>query len=111
MPHPTIRVTIYEDSQREQCSGGCGMDCSAAETQQFIKEHLKQLYGEMIKVEHVDLAAPSCDQSHIEFAQSIKARDFMLPLVLINGKPRLSGYFDMRQLKEAIQTEIETSHE
>ncbi len=43
----------------------------------------------------------------LEWKEIIKNKNLSLPLLLVNGQPRVSGEFDIRQLLDAIEVEIE----
>ncbi|MBA7696303.1 hypothetical protein ES703_104948 [subsurface metagenome] len=43
----------------------------------------------------------------MEWKEVIKNKGLLLPLLLLNGKLRISGQFDIRQLLDTIEVEIE----
>ena len=43
----------------------------------------------------------------LDLQQRISDGNLSLPLLLINGEPRISGPFDIRMLLDAIEAEIE----
>lgn len=102
-----ILITIYHDGSQEQCAGRCGMDCSRPEDQRLIAQRLAVAFGERVKVEFVDLGANP--ERGREVLDQVRRGELMLPLVAVNGKLRLSGYFEVRQLQDAIQVEMEMS--
>ena len=106
---PSIHVTIIDDTRSKKCEGCCGLDLSSPGEIASTTELLKKLYGKGIRLEYLDLGNSSISNSHPEIAEM--ARLEKLPLLLINGKPRISGYFDLRLLKDAIQAEIEMNSE
>ncbi len=106
-----IRVTIFDHSQEAKCEGHCGLDFSSPEAVDSITELLKKLYGEKVQLDYLDLAEPSISNSHPEIVERIKADNLSLPLLLINGKLRISGYFDIHLLQSVIQAEIEMENE
>jgi disulfide oxidoreductase YuzD len=102
-----IQVIIIDDSKSEKCEGRCGLDFSSPETFEFVAEHLNKLYGSSVQLEFLDLADPSTSGSHPEIGEMLKDRNLLLPLLLINGNLRISGYFDIYILQNAIQTDME----
>ena len=102
-----IRVTVLDDSQGEKCEGRCGLDFSSPATVEFVTELLNKLYGNSVQLEYLDLADPSTSSSHPDITEMLTDRDLLLPLLLINGKLRISGYFDIYLLRNVIQTEME----
>ena len=110
-PQTSIQVTVFDNSKGEKCEGRCGLDLSSPEAVESITELLKKLYGERVQLEYLDLAEPSISNSHPEIVERIRVENLSLPLLLINGKLRISGYFDIRQLQSAIQIEMEIRRE
>jgi len=108
---PSIQVTIFDNSKGEKCEGRCGLGLSLPGEVESITELLNKLYGGRVQLEYLDLAEPSISSLHPEIVERIRAEDLSLPLLLINGKLRISGYFDIRSLQSAIQIEIEIGHE
>ena len=104
---PSIQVTIFDNSQSEKCEGRCGLDFSSPGAVGSITEILGKLYGDKVQLEYLDLAEPSVSSSYPDIAQRVIGENLSLPLLLINGQLRISGYFDIRQLQSAIQIEME----
>ena len=102
-----IQVTVVDNSQSEKCEGRCGLDFSSPATVEFVTEHLNKLYGDSVKLEYLDLADPSTRSSHPDIVVMLADRDLPLPLLLVNGNLRISGYFDIYILQNVIQTEME----
>ena len=100
-------MTIVDNSQSEKCEGRCGLDFSLPTTVEFVTEHLKKLYGDSVQLEYLDLAEPSTGSSHPDISEMLGSRDLLLPLLLVNGNLRISGYFDIYILQNVIQTEME----
>ena len=40
-------------------------------------------------------------------AERVNSGELALPLLLVNGNPRVSGYFDLHLIQESVQAEIE----
>ena len=64
-----------------------------------------------MRLDYLDLAEPSIANSHPEIVARIRADSMSLPLLLINGKLRISGHFDIHLLQSVIQAEIEMENE
>jgi disulfide oxidoreductase YuzD len=103
---PRILVTVVDDAASPKCEARCGLDLSSPETFNSTADVLRKLFGSRVKIEHISLAAIEAG-SLSEIAERVKSGDLVLPLLLINGKPRISGYFDLHSLQEVIQAEIE----
>jgi len=101
---PDIQINIIDDSKGERCDIGCGVDWSSAEAITLAKQRIKDRFGDRVQLEYIDLSKPIGNRA-LELNQRIK--DLPLPLLLINGEPRISGQFDIRLLLDAIDAEIE----
>jgi hypothetical protein len=104
---PAIQITIVDDSKSERCDAHCGMDWSSTESIALINQRIKDRFGGKVQVEYLDLSKPTTNQHALEFNQISKNKNTPLPLLIINGQPRISGQFDVRMLLDAIDTEIE----
>jgi disulfide oxidoreductase YuzD len=111
IPQPSIQVTVFDNSQGEKCEGRCGLDFSAPGALESITELLNKLYEGRVQLEYLDLAQPSVSSAHPEIVEKVRVENLSLPLLLINGKLRISGYFDIRLLRNAIQVEMEIGRE
>jgi disulfide oxidoreductase YuzD len=108
---PTIQITIVDDSQGEKCEAHCGVDWSSAEAITLASQRIKDRFGDRIKIEYLDLSKPITNHHALELSQQVKDKNLSLPLLVINGQPRISGQFDIRQLVDAIEAEVELTHE
>ncbi|MBA7645276.1 hypothetical protein ES703_53031 [subsurface metagenome] len=107
----TIQVTIVDDTKGEKCDAHCGVDWSSIEAITLASQRIKDGFGDKIQLEYLDLSKPIANRHASELIQGIKNKDLSLPLLLINGKPRISGQFDIRLLLDAINAELELNHE
>jgi disulfide oxidoreductase YuzD len=98
-----IRVTIFDHSEEEHCSGLCRVAWSVEEVA-FVTEHLKRKYGNEIEVEYIDLAE---SPQNSDVMEKIRTKNIPLPVVAINGVLKLSGSVEIRAIKEAIEAQIE----
>ena len=103
MTSEPIRVTIFDHSREEHCSGQCGLDRLQDEIA-FVTEHLKRSFGDQVAVEYIDLAEPP---QHEAVMEKIRAHNLPLPVVAINGIFKLSGSIEFRAVKEAIEAQME----
>ncbi len=107
----TIQVTIVDDSKGEKCDAHCGVDWSSVEAITLASQRIKDRFGDKIQLQYLDLSKPIVNRRALELFQGVRNRDLSLPLLLINGKPRISGQFDIRLLLDAINAELELKHE
>lgn len=103
----TIHIVIMDDSKGERCEAHCGVDWSSAEVIALARQQIKERFGEGIQLEYVDLSKDATNHPASELNIAIRNKSPSLPLLLINGEPRISGEFDIRLLMDAIDTEIE----
>jgi len=106
MRQPIILVTVVDDAASPKCEARCGLDFSSPETFKSTTKVLRKLFGGRVKLEYAGLDAVQAGPL-AEMGERLKSGDLVLPLLLINGKTRISGYFDLRSLQEVIQAEIE----
>jgi len=102
-----IQVVIINDSRREECEAACGVDWSSSEVIALASQQIRDRFGEKMRVEYVDLAEATVSPETDEFMKIINNRSLSLPVLLINGQPRISGQFDIRQLLDAIEADME----
>lgn len=114
MPSPikhTIQVSIIDDSKGEQCDARCGADWSTAEVMTLASQRIRDRFGDKIQLEYLDLSQPAANSRVLELFPEIKNKELSLPLLLIDGKPRVAGQFDVRLLLDVISTEMELKYE
>ena len=107
MSEPVIQVVIMNDSRREACEVACGVDWSSSEVMALASQQIRDRFGEKMRLEYFDLAEGTASPETDECMEIIKNRSLSLPVLLINGQPRISGQFDIRQLIDAIEADME----
>ena len=106
-----MQITILDDSKGEKCDAHCGVDWSSAEAIALASQRIKDRFGDGIKLQYIDLSKPVINQRALELNQQVRNKNLPLPLLIINGEPRISGQFDIRLLLDAIDAEIEINYE
>jgi len=106
-----IKIVIADDRKVKECNVGCGMDWSSAETITLAKQQIKDRFGYGMQLEYFDLSEGVSRQHALELQQKVKDKNLPLPLLIINGEPRISGRFDIRMLIDAIDAEMEIKPE
>ena len=107
MTKQTVQITIIEDSSREKCDADCGVDWTSSEAIALASQRIKDRFGGTIQLEYLNLSKPMSNQDALAWNELIKNNNLSLPLLLINGQSRISGEFDIRQLLDAIEAEME----
>ena len=105
---PPTQITIFDNSRGEYCSR-CEVGLSSKEAIEFAVEHLKMRYGDEVQIEYLDIAEPPASHHHPEVIDQIVRQNLPLPLVAINGVPKLAGTFEYRMIVDAIETQREVS--
>ena len=103
----TIQISIMDDNSQGKCDAGCGEDWSSPETLALAEQRIKDRFGDKIQLQYLDLSQTMPNHEALEWNEVIKNKNLSLPLLLINGQPRISGLFDIRQLLDTIEVEIE----
>ena len=107
MTKHSIQITIVDDSKGEKCDAHCGVDWSSVETVALAGQRIKDRFGDKIRLEYLDLSKPVANRHALELNRELRTKNLPLPLLLINGEPRISGQFDIRQLLDAVDAEME----
>jgi len=103
----TIQVTIADDSTVEKCNAHCGVDWLSMESVSLAAKRIKERFDNRVRLEYFDLGKPTTNHRALELSQQVKDKNLSLPVLVIDGQPRISGEFDIRQLLDAIEVEIE----
>ena len=102
-----IEIVIMDNRKVAECDAGCGIDWSKEETMTLAGQRLAERFGDGVQLKYVNLAGPTVDNQFMQFQQKARDENLALPLLLVNGQPRISGLFDIRMLLDAVETEIE----
>ncbi|MFC1900470.1 hypothetical protein ACFLYN_02640 [Chloroflexota bacterium] len=102
-----LKITILGGNTQDECDAGCGEDWSSQESITLAMGRIKERFGEDIPLEYIDISVTADDKDMGEWNEMIKSRNLSLPLLLLNGEPRISGQFDIRQLLDVIEIERE----
>ena len=102
-----IQVAIIADSQAEGCDAACGEDWASTEILDLAARRVRERFGPGVKLVYLDLAQASEGQLVPGLKERIREGELGLPLLVIDSEPRISGQFDIRQLLDTIDAEIE----
>jgi len=103
----SILVTILDDTKADKCEAHCGLEFTSPKAIEEVSEILKKQFGDVIQLQYLDLSEPLANRLYPEMVGRVKAEELPLPLLLINGNLRISGYFDIHLLQNVIQAELE----
>lgn len=96
---PVLRLTVVGNSRAPLCRADCGMDWSLPETLAQARQALQEHFGDHVKIEYVDIAHSK--------KSTRRAKGTSYPLLMVDGNVRLAGQFDLRQVIDIAETEIE----
>lgn len=103
----TIEISILDESSRRDCDAGCGMDWSSPDVLALASEQVRHRFGNEAHLAYLDLSHGARDQQARDWRQAIRERNLSVPLLLINGHLRIAGQFDIRQVVDAVEAELE----
>lgn len=107
MSENSIEITIINDSRRVECEAGCGTDWSSPDALALASQRIRERFGKEIKPTYIDLAEDTSSQDALKWSREISDKDLSPPLLVVNSQIRISGQFDVRQLIDVIEVEIE----
>jgi disulfide oxidoreductase YuzD len=102
-----IEIIIIDDTSRRDCDIDCGTDWSSQESVGLANRQVKSRFGEETRLEYIDLSGTAPDDRTVLWRQTMRERSLSVPLLLINGHLRVAGQFDIRQIIDAVEAEIE----
>lgn len=103
-----IEVLIIDDRQAGSCEDGCGMDWTSAENVTLAGRQIKAAFGDGVQLKRLNLSEAAAGLIDLELQQGITNGSLSLPLLIIDGKMRVSGPFDIRILLDAVEAVIES---
>ena len=100
-----LRVAIFDRKGEagKLCAEPCGVDWTEEENQRLARQNLRQFFGDGVELEFYDAGEAPPD-----IARGLKEGGLILPLLVINGKVRLQGFFDFRRLRDMVEAVGET---
>lgn len=102
-----IEILIVDDSRVEKCESSCGVDWSAAGSITLAKKQIKDRFGLRVRWKYLDLSASKGGRQVLELKREVEDKGLSLPVLVVNGEPRIAGQFDLRMVLDAIDAEIE----
>ena len=106
MPERKVRITIVDDtSSPRACTGNCGTDWSSAESTNATREQISARFGGLAELEYVDLHRAGNKPVTAKLRGTVTGMPF--PVLLADGRPRIAGEFDLRQILDVIEVDLE----
>ncbi len=107
MDKKPVQITIINDPARQECDASCGTDWSSPEAIALAEQRIKERFGDAIPITYFDLAGDTAGKDVLDWNDEINSKNLSLPLLLLNGQLRISGRFDIRQLLDIIEVQME----
>ena len=102
-----MRVLVVDDTRAAPCEGGCAVDWGQPAVVETAIERLRERFGEAVSFSRLDLAGPGAEGLlSQDILRELAGKDAW-PVLLIDGRRRISGPFDLRMLLDAVQVETE----
>jgi disulfide oxidoreductase YuzD len=102
-----VQVTIINDPARQDCDASCGIDWSLRESMELAEEQVSNRFGKGVHLRYLNLTGKEKIDSLIEWRDKINNENLSMPLLIINGHLRITGNFDIRQMLDVIEAELE----
>ena len=96
---PVVQLTVVGNSRAPLCQADCGMDWSLPETLAQARQALQEQFGDRVEIKYADVARSK------KAPKQTKSTSY--PLLMVDGNIRLAGQFDLRQVIDVAETEIE----
>jgi hypothetical protein len=93
----TIHIKIIGKNEQSLCQVDCGNDWSQPDVQTKVKAQLRERFDRHVILEYLDVK-----DSYKQFQ-----KETQFPILVINGYTRLTGQFDIRQLFDIVETQLE----
>ena len=102
-----VQVTIINDPVRQDCDVSCGTDWSSSEAQELAEKQVRSRFGDGVHLIYYNLAGEDKSDSLVEWREKIENESLSVPLLVLNGRLRITGNFDIRQMLDVIEAELE----
>ncbi len=102
-----VRVIVLNDSRIKGCEAACGIDWSDPEALAMAAGQVRDKFGEEIQIAFADLSEDGINPDLEKWSGQAAARNLSFPLLLLNDQVRIAGNFDIRQLLDVIEVEVE----
>jgi len=112
MQRPTLneanyRVSIINESSRKDCDAECGTNWSSPDALALATQQVGDRFGNRVVLEYLDLSSGTGNPQENKWRTDIRERNLSVPLLLINDHLRIAGQFDIRQIIDAVEAEME----
>ncbi len=102
-----VEIMIINIPARQDCDASCGTDWSLKESLELAVEQVRNGFGEKVHLMYFDLTREEKTEFLIEWDKKIVNENLSVPLLVLNGHLRITGNFDIRQMMDVIEAELE----
>lgn len=104
-----LPVSVIIDSRKKAwCEGECGLDWSKRDNQLMAEQAVQTRFGSTVDLTFCDLATSgSCGL--LVNAEENDAGTPGLPVLAIDGQPRITGLFDVRMMCLVVEAALENN--
>jgi len=95
-----LHVQIIGDSKNQLCQAECGPDWSQTDMLAKARCALRRKYGESVRLDYLELSQDA------KLASAF-GQEKNLPLLVVNGQVRLAGQFEIRQVMDIAEAQLE----
>ncbi len=107
MKNRPLEVSIIFGKEAGACDAGCGTDWSLPENIAAARNDVSSKFGPRVALSFCNLSFSSDCRVPEDLSRLIAAGSIMLPLLVIEGEARITGYFDLRMMRDVIEAEME----
>ena len=97
---PAVRLTVVGNSRAPVCQANCGAGWSQPETLSQARLALWERFGGSVRLSYVDT-------EHSKDRLKLPPGEKGYPLLMVDGNIRLSGQFDLRQVMDVAEAQLE----
>lgn len=106
-----LPVSIIIDSRRKAwCEGECGLDWSKPDNQSMAIREMQTAFGNTVALTFCDLANSGNCGARVS-AEEKDSGTPSLPVLAINGNPRITGLFDVRMMCLVVEAALENNND
>lgn len=103
----TIHVTIINDPATQECDVSCGTDWSSRESLELAEKQVRNKFGDGVQLSYRDFSGKDKEDFPVEWREKILHENLSVPLLIVDGSLRIAGNFDIRQMLDVIEAELE----
>jgi len=103
----SIQVAIINDPAGQDCDASCGTDWSLTASLELAEEQVRRRFEDKVHLSYLDLTGTEEVDALIEWREKIMNENLSVPLLVLNGHLRITGNFDVRQMLDVIEAELE----